>query len=74
MTKEEIIKAMSQQLDKEEIKENDMFKEDYHMDSIDLVSMLMDVEDEYNIEIADEDALKIKTVGDFVDIILEEVK
>lgn len=74
MTREEIIKAMSQQLDKEGIKENDKFKEDYHMDSIDLVSMLMDVEDEYSIEIADEDALKIKTVGDFVDIILEEVK
>ena len=40
--------------------------EDLKADSLDVVEMIMDLEQEYNIEIPDDELLKIKTVGDIV--------
>jgi len=42
------------------------FREDLEADSLDLVEMIMEFEDEFGDEISDEDAQKITTVGDAV--------
>lgn len=42
------------------------FKEDLGADSLDVVELVMELEDEFDMEISDEDAEKISTVGDVV--------
>jgi acyl carrier protein len=42
---------------------------DLGADSLDVVEMLMNLEEEYGITIPDEDAIKIKTVADLVAVI-----
>ncbi|SFL98034.1 acyl carrier protein [Gracilibacillus orientalis] len=42
------------------------FKDDLEADSLDVVELVMELEDEFDLEIADEDAEKIATVGDAV--------
>jgi len=42
------------------------FREDLEADSLDLVELIMEFEDEFGGEISDEDAQKISTVGDAV--------
>jgi len=42
------------------------FKEDLQADSLDLVELIMAFEEKFGKEIPDEDAQKIKTVGDAV--------
>jgi acyl carrier protein len=50
------------------------FIEDLGADSLDLVELIMSMEDEYGLEISDEDAEKIVTVKDAVKFILENKK
>ncbi len=45
------------------------FKDDLGADSLDLVELVMELEDEFDIEIADEEAEKIATVGDVINYI-----
>lgn len=45
------------------------FKNDLEADSLDVVELVMELEDEFDMEIADEDAEKINTVGDAVNYI-----
>ncbi|RKD75403.1 MULTISPECIES: acyl carrier protein [Sinobaca] len=45
------------------------FKEDLGADSLDVVELVMELEDEFDLEISDEDAEKIVTVADVVDYI-----
>jgi len=40
------------------------FSDDLNADSLDLVEMIMSLEEEFGVEIPDEDAEKILTVGD----------
>jgi len=47
------------------------FIDDLGADSLDLVELVMALEDEYGIEIPDEDAEKIVTVGDAIKYIQE---
>lgn len=42
------------------------FKEDLGADSLDVVELVMELEDEFDLEISDEDAEKIGTVGEVV--------
>ncbi|MCL4144656.1 UNVERIFIED_CONTAM: hypothetical protein GTU68_040611 [Idotea baltica] len=48
----------------EDVNESASFIEDLGADSLDIVELVMALEEEYDIEISDEDAEKIKTVGD----------
>jgi acyl carrier protein len=50
------------------------FIDDLGADSLDLVELVMALEDEYGIEIPDEDAEKIVTVGDALKYIKEHVQ
>lgn len=50
------------------------FIEDLGADSIDIVELIMSLEEEFGITISDEDAQKIRTVGDAVKYIQEHSK
>ncbi len=45
------------------------FKDDLGADSLDVVELVMELEDEFDMEISDDDAEKISTVGDAVNYI-----
>lgn len=47
------------------------FADDLEADSLDVVELMMAMEEEFNMEISDEDAEKISTVGDAVAYIAE---
>ncbi|MFZ3587954.1 acyl carrier protein [Bacillus sp. DJP31] len=53
-------------VDETEVKFESKFKEDLGADSLDVVELVMELEDEFDMEISDEDAEKITTVGDAV--------
>ena len=49
------------------------FREDLEADSLDLVELIMEFEDEFGGDISDEDAQKITTVGDAVAFLEEKM-
>ncbi len=53
-------------VDESKITENSSFIDDLGADSLDIVELIMAFEEEFDIEIPDEDAEKMKTVGDAV--------
>lgn len=55
-----------------DIKLESSFKEDLGADSLDVVELVMELEDEFDMEISDEDAEKITTVGDVVNYITSQ--
>ncbi|HEU6449967.1 MAG TPA: acyl carrier protein, partial [Gemmatimonadaceae bacterium] len=50
------------------------FMEDLGADSLDTVELVMEFEKEFNIDIPDEDAEKLRTVGDALDYLKGKVK
>ena len=52
-----------------EVKPEAKFVDGLGADSLDLVELVMALEEEYNMEISDEDAEKILTVGDAIEYI-----
>lgn len=57
-------------IDASAIEEATRFKEDLEADSLDLVELVMELEDRYGIRITDEEAERIKTVGQAIDFVL----
>ncbi len=71
MVFEKVSELLAQQLgvDKATVtKESEIIK-DLGADSLDVVEMLMGLEEEFGIELTDEEAVNLKTVGDIVAII-----
>ncbi|MDG5788226.1 acyl carrier protein [Evansella sp. AB-P1] len=68
---ERIAKIVSERLgvDEAQVKAEATFKDDLGADSLDVVELVMELEDEFDLEISDEDAEKIATVGDVVEYI-----
>ncbi|MEK5443164.1 MULTISPECIES: acyl carrier protein [Fredinandcohnia] len=49
------------------------FKDDLGADSLDVVELVMELEDEFDMEISDDEAEKIATVGDAVNYIKSQL-
>ncbi|MGI6703147.1 MAG: acyl carrier protein [Clostridia bacterium] len=71
MILEKVREIIADQLgvDEEDIVSDARFLEDLGADSLDLVELIMALEEEFDLEIPDEDAEKISTVGDAVEYI-----
>ncbi len=59
---------------KDEVTPESSFIEDLDADSLDLVELIMSMEDEYGLEISDEDAENITTVKDAVKFIAKHAE
>lgn len=59
---------------KEQVTRNTSFQEDIGADSLDIVELVMELEEEFEITIPDEDAEKIKAVGQAIDYIDAKLK
>jgi acyl carrier protein len=79
MTREDILEAIRRHLvdelevDPESVSEATRFKEDLEADSLDLYTLVQELEDTYRVAIPDEEAIKILSVGQAVDYILAHV-
>ena len=77
MTREEVISlvrahlAEELEIEADSISEQTRFKEDLDADSLDLYELVMELEDGYGIRVSEEEAARIKTVGDAVDYVVE---
>lgn len=75
MSEEEIFNKIKDMIadnfdvDKDEITEDTNFMNDLDADSIDLVEFILQLEDEFGAEIPDDEAEKIKTIGDAISYI-----
>ena len=76
MTREEVFALIQSHLadeldlDPARIDESTRFKEDLEADSLDLYTLVQELEDTYGIRMPDEEAAKILTVGQAVDYVL----
>ena len=71
MVFEKIRKILAEQLDanEDDITADTKIEEDLHADSLDVVELLMSIEDEFEVEIPDEEIENLKTIGDVVEYI-----
>ncbi len=60
--------------DVENINMDTRVMEDLHADSLDVVDIAMTLEDEFGVEIPDEDLEKVRTVGDIVKYLEENIE
>jgi acyl carrier protein len=78
MTREEILAyirahlADELELDPARVEEGTRFKEDLEADSLDLYSLVQELEDTYGVRMSDDEAARIKTVGQAVDFVLSK--
>ena len=61
-------------VDESEVVPNASFVEDLNADSLDLVELIMSLEEEFKVQISDEDAEKITTVQEADDYIEEHLR
>jgi acyl carrier protein len=59
---------------KDKVSRETRFIEDIGADSLDIVELVMELEEEFDIQIPDDQAEKIKTVGEAVDFIEARIK
>lgn len=70
--KEIIVEQLS--VDEDRVKEAASFIDDLGADSLDIVELVMTMEEKFGLEIPDEDAEKLRTVGDVVGYLKEKGK
>ena len=78
MTRDEVLAyirahlADELELDPARVQVTTRFKEDLEADSLDLYSLVQELEDTYGVKMSDEQAARILTVGQAVDFVLAE--
>lgn len=74
--RKKVIETIAEQLgiDVEDVTEEKSFIEDLNADSLDLTELIMTLEENFDLEIKDEDAEKLKTVKHVVDYVLSQKK
>ncbi len=76
MTRDEIIHLIRSHLadelnlDPARVQEDTRFKEDLDADSLDLYTLVQELEDSYGVKMSDEEAARITSVGQAVDFVL----
>jgi len=72
----EVLETIAEQLavDVNEVTEEKSFIEDLNADSLDLTELIMTLEEKFNVEIADDQAEKLKTVKDVIDFVKSKKK
>jgi acyl carrier protein len=76
MNREQVLSLISAhladelELDPAVIQETTRFREDLEADSLDLYTLVQELEDSYGVKISDEEAARILTVGQAVDFVL----
>ena len=76
MTRDEVIELIREHLvdelevDPERIQESTHFREDLSADSLDLYSLVQELEDTYGLKMSDEQAAQIHTVREAVDFVM----
>jgi acyl carrier protein len=76
MTREQVFEAIRDhladelELDPARVTEATRFKEDLDADSLDLYTLVQELEDSYGVRMSDEEAAGITTVGQAVDFVL----
>ncbi len=77
MTREEVFTLIQDHLadeleaDRATINEDTRFKEDLEADSLDLYTLVQELEDSYGVVMSDDQAARITTVGMAIDFVLE---
>lgn len=74
---EKVKSVLAQQLkikDTDKITMESNIVSDFNADSIDIIEMLMELEDTYNVSVPSEKALEMKTVKDVVDFLKSAIK
>lgn len=80
MDRDELLKKMKTivadklSIGEDQVTENASFIEDLGADSLDTVELVMALEDEFNLDIPDEEAEKLTTVGKAMEYIVGHVK
>lgn len=76
MVLEKLSKIVAEQLGMEQSKitMETSLKDDLLADSLDIVEIIMQIEEQFGIEVSDEDALNFKTIADVVNYIESNIK
>ena len=80
MTRDEVLSlirahlADELQLDPGRVQEATRFKEDLEADSLDLYTLVQELEDSYGVKMSDEEAAQILTVGQALDFVLANAR
>ena len=69
MVVEKLYNLIQKEFDIHEINKDMNIQKDFNVDSISLLEFIMDIEEEFDIEIEDEDLESLETVGDLVSYI-----
>ena len=76
MTRETVLELIREhladelELDPERIQESTHFREDLSADSLDLYTLVQELEDQYGVKMSDEEAAHIQTVAQAIDFVL----
>ncbi|MDR1581018.1 MAG: acyl carrier protein [Synergistaceae bacterium] len=60
-------------VEEEQIKPDASFVDDLGADSLDIVELIMGIEEEFDVEIPDEDAEKLRNVGDALEYVRQKL-
>ncbi len=70
----DVLESIFLNWDREEFQPETKFVDDLGADSLDMVELAAAVEDEFGFEISDEEARKLVTVGDLIELVIKKIK